>query len=71
MSADKLRRVVWLLRELYPNQSIFTLDAVRRAIMQEIGTDRRTIKYNIRAIKMIGYLKRLNRYQFQDEGIQY
>ena len=71
MTADRLKRVMWLLRELYPNQDIFTLAAVRRAIMQEIGTDYRTIKRNIKAIIEIGYLKRLNMHQFRDEGTQY
>ena len=77
MSVEKLRRTVLYLREVYPKigveekGNIYTLKEVRRAIIQEIGTDERCIKGNIKKLIEIGFLKRLNLHQFRDEGMQY
>lgn len=71
MSAEKLRRVVWLLRERFPNAEWYSLTELRKAIIEEIGSDERTIKGNIDSIIEVGYLKRLNRHQFVDTGSQY
>ena len=45
MSLDKLKRVVWRLRE--NKQPELELSHLREAIMQEIGTDDRTINWAI------------------------
>ena len=71
MSVDKLKRVVWNLREKYPGQEKFSEIAVRVAIMEEIGTDPRCVKHNMQAIVTIGYLKRYCRWWFIDQGVQY
>ena len=67
MSAEKLRRVIWRLRE--KNKSgTYGFVEVRAAIYEEIGTDRRTLKVNLEALINIMYLKRLNRWQYADNG---
>lgn len=71
MSVDKLKRVIWLLREKYPGCTTFSLVALRIAIMEEIGTSEQCIKLNQKKILELGYLKRISRWQFHDEGVQY
>lgn len=45
MSIDKLKRVVWRLNEMKTSQpGVYTTKQIRLAIMEEIGTDERTIK---------------------------
>jgi len=71
MTADRLKRVVWLLRERFPGKEEFMLNDLRKAIMEECGVDERTIKGNIKALIEIGYLTRRARWYFKDNGIQY
>jgi len=74
MSVDSLRRVILQLRETHnvsASYGFYTLKAVRKAIMQECGTDERTIKGNIKKLIELGYLKRYKRYRFNDTGVVY
>lgn len=66
MTIDKFKRVVWRLQEkaTYTSGDTISLSELRRAIMQEIGTDERTIIHNIAHMKEIGYIKQLCRYTF-------
>ncbi len=47
MTLEKLKRVVWRLRDLKAPDNIYTNAQIRRAIMEEIGIDERTIKRTI------------------------
>ncbi len=46
MSLDKHKRVMWLVRLLYPNRLRITNNELRIAIEREIGTDVQTYKRN-------------------------
>ncbi|MAG40256.1 hypothetical protein CMI41_04795 [Candidatus Pacearchaeota archaeon] len=51
MSIDKFKRVIWRLREMKTNSlGIYTNKQIRRAIMEEIGTDERTIEMTIKKL---------------------
>jgi len=68
MTRERLSRVIWRLREMGEvSPSLFSYHQVRKAIMEEIGTDERTIKTNITKILELGLLKRLNLHRFRDE----
>lgn len=45
MSLDKHKRVMWLVRELYPNRLRIKNIELRIAIEREIGTDPKTYKH--------------------------
>lgn len=48
MTIDKFKRVIWRLREMKPkDDGNYTNKQVRLAIMEEIGTDERTISVTI------------------------
>jgi len=67
MSIEMLERIIWLLREQYPNsKGKYTLKQVRMAIQKERGYDERTFKSVLKAMLEQGLLKRLNRYWFKD-----
>ena len=69
---EGLRRIVWLLRERYPEQNnLFQLKQIRLAIMEEVGVDERTIKNQLAKLQEMGMLKRINRWWFKDQGIEY
>ena len=49
MSLDKFKRVLWRLREMPTKEpGLFTNKQIRLAIMEEIGTDERTIEVSIK-----------------------
>jgi len=63
---------MWFLREKYPNQNNrFELRQIRRAIMEEVGLDERTIKNSLSKLQETGMLKRIGRWWFKDEGMEY
>ena len=66
MPIDKLKRVMWLLREQYPNREKYTSMEIRKAIIEEVGYDERTFKRAIKALIQIGILKRLSRWWYKD-----
>jgi len=74
MSIDKLKRIMWRLRETTTTHTIrcsngnhkYTLPEVRLAIIQEIGGDIRTIKKYIALLKEVKQLKRIHRHYFED-----
>lgn len=70
MSIDKLKRVLWRLREEH-RQGIYGLSKVRKAIMLEIGTDDRTIVLSIRKLIELQMLQRTSRWFFKDVGEEY
>ena len=47
MSVEKLKRVCWRLREVKVANLTYTHAQIRKAIMEEIGTDDRTVNRNI------------------------
>ena len=48
MTIDKLKRVLWRLQEMATDEpNVYTNKQIRLAIMEEIGTDKRTIETNI------------------------
>ncbi len=49
MGLDKHKRVMWLVRSLYPKRMSITNNELRIAIEKEIGTDPRTYK-RVRAV---------------------
>ena len=59
MSVEKLRRVIWRLKE--KKKTRFTQTEMERAVMLEIGTDERTVAHNLKNIKKLGMAKRINR----------
>lgn len=60
MTLDKLKRVMWRLQEMQPGR-VYTHSQIRRAIMEEMGTDDRTIKT---AMKRLTELKMLTPAEF-------
>ena len=69
MSIDKLKRIMWRLREGTGNistQQLYLLKEVRKAIGYEIGLDERTMKKYIDLLIEMGQLNRLNRWYFKD-----
>ena len=51
MTIDRLKRVVWRLQEMIPEQlGLITQKELRLAIMEECGTDERTIADAIRKL---------------------
>jgi len=61
---DRLKRVIWRLNEKYPQGATVSYKDVRRAIMFEIGTSIECTRRNIKCLKELGWLKRINRFQF-------
>lgn len=51
MTIERLKRVVWRLREIKMPDNVYSNKQIRRAIMEEIGVDERTITWTIQ--KMI------------------
>ena len=43
MTIEKLKRVVWRLKEIRVPDNVYSNKQMRRAIMEEIGIDERTI----------------------------
>lgn len=43
MTIEKLKRVVWRLKEIRVPDNVYSNKQIRRAIMEEIGVDERTI----------------------------
>ena len=73
MTKEKLKRVMWLLKELNLsdlNKDIVSLTQIERAIMHEIGTDERTIKRSIALLLKFKWIKRINRHQFRLDKIE-
>ena len=57
MSIDKLKRVVWRLNEMETREpGVYKTKQIRLAIMEEIGTDERTIKTTIKQLIELGLL---------------
>lgn len=57
MTLDKMKRVVWRLKEMKTKEpGIYTADQIRTAIMEEIGTDQRTIKLNMAILRELKLL---------------
>ncbi len=50
MTIDKLKRVIWRLKEMEGDLSVYTNRQVRLAIMEECGTDERTIQAAIQKL---------------------
>lgn len=68
MSIEKLKRVMQRLQEEKPfweELKQYSLRQIRLAIWDEIGTDNRTLKDTITKLIDLGWLKRINRYQFK------
>jgi len=72
MTVEKLRRVLWRVRERNPGNDKPTNLELMRAIMIEIGTDPRTYAVNRKALKKLGWVKRYNnsRVRLTNEDIE-
>lgn len=46
MTIEKLKRVEWRLKEIQPD-GLYSTAQIRMAIMEECGTDERTIKHTL------------------------
>lgn len=57
MGIDKLKRVIWRLREMKTDElDVYTEKQIRLAVMEECGTDRRTIRENIATMRELNLL---------------
>lgn len=56
MAIEKLKRVIWRMMEEKPNAKYYGWKDLERAIMFEVGTDRRTFRDNKEALKRIGWI---------------
>lgn len=63
MSLDKLKRVIWRLQDKGIEKR-FSIMQLRRAIMDECGTDERTLNINMARLVELGWIKRETRYTF-------
>ncbi len=61
MTIEKLKRVIWRLRETKVQDNIYTSNQIRRAIMDEIGVDERTVT---RAITVMLEYKMIEKGEF-------
>lgn len=61
MTIEKLERVMWRVRKDNPMQTIITNNNLEKAIMKEIGIDRRTYNANRRALIKLGWIKSYNK----------
>lgn len=57
MTVEKLERTMMRIRRENPGKNIITNSQLRKAIMKEIGTDKRTICSNRRALIDLGWIK--------------
>ena len=58
LGIDRFKRVLWRLREMETKEDgKYTYKEVRRAIMEECGTDERTIYNTIEKMKEIKMIK--------------
>ena len=57
MSIDKLKRVIWRLQEMKTaTPGVYNNKQIRLAIMEECGTDERTIRTTINKLAELGML---------------
>jgi predicted transcriptional regulator len=63
MTIEKLERVMWRIRKDYPNQHP-SWNELDKAIMKEIGVDRRTQLTNRRALKKLEWIKPYGKKRF-------
>lgn len=56
MTIDRFKRVLWRLKEMPDANGCYTNKVVRLAIMEEIGTDDRTINDAIRKMRELKML---------------
>ena len=68
-SIDRLRRVLWRLQEL--KVEIIPQAEIRRAIMLECGSWDKTIRTNIRILKELGWIKRVQYRLWKLTGKEY
>ena len=61
MSVEKLERVLRRVRRMNPGQDVVLNNDLKKAIMLEVGTDRRTVSSNRQALIKLGWVKALKR----------
>jgi len=66
MSIDKLKRIMWRLREKHEGVTRYTLRDVEEAIMMEVGLDKRTTTKYIALLITMHKLKRSRWWHFHD-----
>ena len=71
MPTNRLYRIIWRLKEKYPNRNEFIQTELTDAIFYECGYDKRTIESNIKALLKLGLLKRIRRYLYSVEEEPY
>lgn len=73
MSLEKLKRVAWRLKEMKTKEpGLYTYKQLRLAVMEEIGTDERTIDVTIKKMAELGIIKPadLGKVSLDDERTQ-
>lgn len=61
MTIEKLKRVMWRIREKHPNKSMIMMNDLTRAIMYEVGTYDDTIKRVKKQLIMLGWIRTHNK----------
>ncbi len=56
MTIEKLKRVIWRLKEIQPD-GLYSESQIRLAIMEECGTDERTITHTIKKMRELKMLE--------------
>lgn len=69
MGIDKLKRVMWRIREKNPEMKIIKKSDLEMAIMFECGTDYQTRSRNIDHLLKLGWLKQTHRHRFTCKDI--
>lgn len=65
MGIDKLKRVMWRLREKHPDLSYIRKTDLETAIMIECGTNPKTLMINIKSLLKLGWIKQKHRHVFR------
>lgn len=68
---NKLKRVIWRLKEEYPNKEYYLKRHLINAIIMECGIDDRTIETNLKALKTLGWIKAKRKMYFINEDAEY
>ena len=70
MGIDKLKRVMWRIREMQPGKVFVSREYIQRAIMLECGTWPLTIRNNRKALIRLGWLRtRKTKYELTDKDL--
>lgn len=69
MTVEKLERVLWRVRKIRPNTNIVLWLELKQAIMKEIGTDDRTYRSNVKALRTLRWIATQDSYHVELTGL--